>query len=95
LLLLAVLMAGCTNVPVQQPPAPVPTPPPQPTRLVVGVGDLGAGFNPHLLADLSPVTTALAALVLPSVFRPDANGVMQLDRTIATAPRWFPPRRSR
>jgi ABC-type transport system substrate-binding protein len=86
LLLLAVLLAGCTNAPVQPPPpAPAPTPPPAPTRLVVGVGELGAGFNPHLLADLSPVTTALATLVLPSVFHPDANGVMQLDPTVATS----------
>ena len=52
---------------------------------MVGVDDLGAGFNPHLLAHLSPVTTALATLVLPSVFRPDANGTLQLDQTIATS----------
>ena len=43
------------------------------------------GFNPHLLADHSPVTTALATLVLPSVFRPDADGIPQLDPTIATS----------
>ncbi len=52
---------------------------------MVGVDDLGAGFNPHLLAHISPVTTALATLVLPSVFRPDAAGTLQLDRTIATS----------
>ena len=31
------------------------------------------------------MTTALAGLVLPSVFRPDADGVLQLDRTVATS----------
>jgi ABC-type transport system substrate-binding protein len=82
LLLLTVLLVGCTNPP---PPPPVPNPPPRPTELVIGVDDLGAGFNPHLLAHLSPVTTALATLVLPSVFRPDASGALQLDRTVATS----------
>ena len=42
----------------------------EPSQVVVAVDDLGAGFNPHLLAHQSPVTTALAGLVLPSVFRP-------------------------
>nr|WP_211178171.1 ABC transporter family substrate-binding protein [Pseudonocardia acidicola] len=83
---LAVLTA-CTNQPAAQP-APAAPPPvanAQPTKLVVGVEDLGAGFNPHLLAHRSPVTTALATLVLPSVFRPDAQGTLQLDKTIATS----------
>ncbi len=35
--------------------------------------------------DQSPVTQAISALVLPSVFRPDANGALQLDRTVATS----------
>ncbi len=85
LILLILLLAGCTDAPVPQPPPPPPTPPPRPTELVLGVDDIGAGFNPHLLAHLSPVTTALATLVLPSVFRPDTSGTMQLDRTIATS----------
>ncbi len=86
--LLAVLLAACTSGPAPPPPpAPVPTPQPEPTQLVVGVDDLGAGFNPHLLAHLSPVTTALATLVLPSVFRVDAEGVPRLDPTIATSAR--------
>lgn len=97
-LLLLFLLAACVDAPVSTPPPqpaqtnqpapttqPAPTPPPGPTELVVGVDDLGAGFNPHLLAHLSPVTTAAAAVVLPSVFRPDADGRMQLDRTIATS----------
>jgi ABC-type transport system substrate-binding protein len=82
-LLLASLLTACVNAPVEQPPPP--PPPPEPTQLVVGVDELGPGFNPHLLAHQTPVTTALATLVLPSVFRPDANGNMQLDPTIATS----------
>jgi ABC-type transport system substrate-binding protein len=79
-------LAACTNAPVPAPePAPAPVPQPEPTQLVVGVEDIGAGFNPHLLAHQSPVTTALGTLVLPSVFRPDAEGTMRLDPTIATS----------
>ena len=88
--LLAVLLAvlaGCTNAPVVVPaPEPAPPPPePTATQIVVGVDDLGAGFNPHLLADRSAVTQALSTLVLPSVFRPDAQGELRLDTTIATS----------
>jgi ABC-type transport system substrate-binding protein len=81
--LLAVLLAACTTP--AAPPPPPPAPPPPPTQVVVAVDDLGPGFNPHLLAHSSPVTTALASLALPSVFRPDANGTLQLDRTVATS----------
>ncbi len=85
--LLATVLAGCTQVPLAQP-APQtlgPTAEPEPTELVVGVEDLGAGFNPHLLAHSSPLTTAVATLVLPSVFRPRADGTLVLDTTIATS----------
>ncbi|MCE0765327.1 ABC transporter family substrate-binding protein [Pseudonocardia kujensis] len=85
---LLTLAAACTNAPVVQPAPPQPAPPPtavRATEVVVGVDDLGAGFNPHLLADRSPVTQALSTLVLPSVFRPDASGALQLDRTVATS----------
>ena len=80
---LLVLLAGCGRP--AAPPPPPPPPPPQPTQVVVAVDDLGAGFNPHLLAHQSPVTTAVAGLVLPSVFRPDAAGAPQLDPTVATS----------
>jgi ABC-type transport system substrate-binding protein len=36
----------------------------------MGIDNIGAGFNPHLLSDQSPVNAAIAALVLPSAFRP-------------------------
>ena len=83
--LLAALLTACTPPATPAPAPPPPTAAPQPSQVVVAVDDLGAGFNPHLLAHQSPVTTALAGLVLPSVFRPDADGVLQLDRTVATS----------
>ena len=36
----------------------------------MGIDSIGAGFNPHLLSDQSPVNAAISALVLPSSFRP-------------------------
>jgi ABC-type transport system substrate-binding protein len=84
--LLVLLVAGCSNEPVTgQPPPAAPTPKAQPTSLVVGVGDLPPGFNPHLLADRSAVTTALTTLVLPAPFRVAADGTLQLDPTIVTS----------
>ncbi|GEL18558.1 ABC transporter family substrate-binding protein [Pseudonocardia asaccharolytica] len=87
-LLMAALLAACVDRPApRQPPPPPPTTvaPAEPTELVIGIDDLGAGFNPHLLAHQSVVTTALATLVLPSVFRPDETGTLHLDPTIATS----------
>jgi ABC-type transport system substrate-binding protein len=71
----ALVMTGCT---VSPPPAPqstetskaVPPPPPRITQIIMGIDSIGAGFNPHLLSDLSPVNAAISALVLPSSFRP-------------------------
>ncbi len=73
-------LAACT---VNPPPAPQstdtphnsPPPPPRVSQIIVGIDSIGAGFNPHLLSDLSPVNAAISALVLPSSFRPvpDAN----------------------
>lgn len=68
-------LAACT---VNPPPAPQstdtphnsPPPPPRPTQIIMGIDSIGAGFNPHLLSDLSPVNAAISALVLPSAFRP-------------------------
>src|ERR1700757_4830544 len=73
--LFGVVLAACT---VNPPPAPqstdtphVSAPPPQrPTQIIMGIDSIGAGFNPHLLSDLSPVNAAISALVLPSAFRP-------------------------
>ena len=80
---LVAVLAACTPPPA--PPAPPPPAPAPPKQVVVAVDDLGPGFNPHLLAHRSPVSTAVESLVLPSVFRPDRIGQLQLDRTVATS----------
>jgi ABC-type transport system substrate-binding protein len=68
-------LAACT---VNPPPAPqstdtphnAPPPPQRVSQIIMGIDSIGAGFNPHLLSDLSPVNAAISALVLPSSFRP-------------------------
>lgn len=40
-------------------------------QIRVGVDAFGEGFNPHLIADASPVTDLVAELTLPSAFEPD------------------------
>ncbi|HEU4363276.1 MAG TPA: ABC transporter family substrate-binding protein [Mycobacterium sp.] len=75
---------------VNPPPAPQSTetpesaapPPKRVSQIIVGIDSIGAGFNPHLLSDLSPVTAAVSALVLPSAFRPVP------DPDSATGSRW-------
>ncbi|WP_374101069.1 ABC transporter family substrate-binding protein [Antrihabitans sp. YC2-6] len=67
-------LSGC----IADPPPPIestdrpntPTAVPTSNTVVVAIDDIGIGFNPHLLADQSPATAAVASLVLPSVFRP-------------------------
>ena len=69
------VLGGCT---VSPPPAPQSTettevttpPPPKATQIIMAIDSIGAGFNPHLLSDQSPVNAAISALVLPSSFRP-------------------------
>ncbi len=82
-----VAVAGCT---VSPPPAPQSTdtprstipPPQQISQIIMGIDSIGAGFNPHLLSDLSAVNAAISALVLPSAFRPIA------DPSSPTGSRW-------
>lgn len=52
------------------------------TQVVVGVDGIAGGYNPHELSDQSAVTTALANLLLPSVFRTAPDGTPALDRTL-------------
>ncbi len=68
------MIVGCT---VDPPPAPQSTetsqsaaPAPPAPQIIMAIDSIGAGFNPHLLSDQSPVNAAISALVLPSAFRP-------------------------
>jgi ABC-type transport system substrate-binding protein len=80
-------LAACT---VNPPPAPqstdtphnAPPPPQRVSQIIMGIDSIGAGFNPHLLSDLSPVNAAISSLVLPSSFRPVA------DPNTPTGSRW-------
>ncbi|MEO9017923.1 MAG: ABC transporter family substrate-binding protein, partial [Mycobacterium sp.] len=75
---------------VNPPPAPQSTetakssaPPPQRiSQIIMAIDSIGAGFNPHLRSDLSAVTAAVSALVLPSAFRPIS------DADTVTGSRW-------
>jgi len=81
------VLAGCTQAP---PPPLVTTPaartsavlPTDTSHVVVGVDGIGGGYNPHELSDQSAVTTALANLLLPSVFRTAPDGTPTLDHTL-------------
>jgi ABC-type transport system substrate-binding protein len=88
--------AACT---VSPPPAPQstetsqssPPPPPRATQIIMAIDSIGAGFNPHLLSDQSPVNAAVSSLVLPSSFRPVADPAAptgsrwELDTTLLTS----------
>lgn len=68
------VLAGCSAdppPPQQQRSEPVEATPnePQGEQITVAVDTVGVGFNPHLVADQGPVTTALATMTLPSPFR--------------------------
>ncbi|MBI3226982.1 MAG: ABC transporter family substrate-binding protein [Mycolicibacterium cosmeticum] len=83
----SLVLAGCT---VSPPPAPqstetsqsTPPPPPKSMQIIMAIDSIGAGFNPHLLSDQSPVNAAISALVLPSSFRPIP------DPAASTGSRW-------
>ena len=87
ILLVGLVLSACT---VNPPPAPQSTdtphnsvpPPPRVSEIIMGIDSIGAGFNPHLLSDLSPVNAAISALVLPSAFRPVP------DTNMPTGSRW-------
>lgn len=75
---IALVLASCTAnppPPVESEPTPVSTtttaaPVETGDPVVVAIDDVGIGFNPHLLSDQSPATSAVSSLVLPSPFRP-------------------------
>nr|WP_245866291.1 ABC transporter family substrate-binding protein [Prauserella marina] len=87
---LVVVLAGCTNTPpppvVSSPIAQTSTPPANtPSQITVSLDDIAGGYNPHHNADLSTVTSALSAMLLPSVFRPDEEGEPTLDKNLMTS----------
>ncbi|MEY7972346.1 ABC transporter family substrate-binding protein [Saccharomonospora xinjiangensis] len=89
-LVLAGVLTACSNTPpppvVTSPVSPsAPLPGETPSQIVAAVDDIVGGYNPHSLADASTVTTALSQLLLPSVFRPDAEGELALDDSLMTS----------
>ena len=85
-LLSVVVLGACT---VDPPPAPQSTatalpaaPAPKAAQIIMAIDSIGAGFNPHLLSDQSPVNAAISSLVFPSSFRPVP------DPATATGSRW-------
>ena len=81
------VLAACSNTPpppvVSSPVAETSEPPVEtPSRIVAMVDDIVGGYNPHLLADVSTVTTALSQLLLPSVFRANEEGELELDDSL-------------
>ncbi|WP_199432490.1 ABC transporter family substrate-binding protein [Qaidamihabitans albus] len=82
--------SGCTNTPpppVVSSPAAQSEPPPEDTasQIVVSLDAIVGGYNPHNLADSSTITSALSQMLLPSVFRPDEEGVPTLDESLMTS----------
>ncbi len=79
-------LAACTP---QPPPAAAPptsavaSPPAR--EVVLGVDQLVGGFNPHTLADVTPVSEAVAGLLLPSAFHQTPDGLWVLDHTLLTS----------
>lgn len=51
-------------------------------EVVFGIDRLIGGFNPHTLADLTPVSEAVAGLLLPSAFHQTTAGQWVLDHTL-------------
>lgn len=82
-----VLLAGCTPAP-RRLDTPLTSPSNAPAdkgEVVVGVDSIAGGYNPHTFADQSAITTALSAMLLPSVFRPGPDGTPELDTTVMVA----------
>ena len=88
--LVATLATACTNMPpppVVSSPVAVTSKPAaeEQSQIAVGVDSIGGGYNPHNLADQSTTTSALASMLLPSVFRPGADGRLTLDESLMTS----------
>ncbi len=89
---LLIALTACTADP--PPPVRDTGPPPTPTEypvaktVFIATDSVGNGFNPHIAADQNPVTTAVAAMTLPSAFSPvqtPAGPVWELQRHFVTS----------
>jgi ABC-type transport system substrate-binding protein len=77
--------AASPAVPSPPPVVSAPAPSPLAREVVFGVDQLIGGFNPHTLADLTPVSEALAGLLLPSAFHQSPRGQWVVDHTLLTS----------
>lgn len=72
--LCALVTTACMASPPEavQPTVPEPVQAEYPTEktVFIATNSIGAGFNPHIGADQSPITTAIGAMTLPSAFEP-------------------------
>jgi ABC-type transport system substrate-binding protein len=88
-LLAGAAIVACTPQPhprvAPRPAASLPDAPPPPREVVLGVDQLIGGFNPHTLADLTPVSEAVAGLLLPSAFHQKPTGQWVLDQALLTS----------
>ncbi|MGH3952403.1 MAG: ABC transporter family substrate-binding protein, partial [Pseudonocardiaceae bacterium] len=86
LAVVVLVAAACTNPPPPPEPArprsTTTTPADVPSQIVVSVDAVAGGYNPHIRADASTITSALSQLLLPSVFRIDGEGAPKLDETL-------------
>ncbi len=88
-LLAGAALAACTPQPhprvASRPAASSPVAPRPVREVVLGVDRLIGGFNPHTLADLTPVSEAVAGLLLPSAFHQKPTGQWVLDQALLTS----------
>jgi ABC-type transport system substrate-binding protein len=81
-------VVACTPLPPRLGPPRLTAPvvsPPAVKEVVLGVDRLTGGFNPHTLADLTPLSEAVAGLLLPSAFHQTPTGQWILDQTLLTS----------
>ncbi|MFN2478346.1 MAG: ABC transporter family substrate-binding protein [Pseudonocardiaceae bacterium] len=86
-LIAATVLGACTPhsaalVPPRQPATTSSAAPPAVREVVFGLDRLIGGFNPHTLADLTPISEAVASLLLPSAFHQTPAGQWVLDHTL-------------
>jgi ABC-type transport system substrate-binding protein len=88
-LLAGAALVACTPQPhpriAPRPAASSPLAPLPAREVVLGVDRLVGGFNPHTLTDLTPISEAVAGLLLPSAFHQKPSGQWVLDQALLTS----------